>query len=219
MKPSTAVTELEQGVTVPETGCHYEAELAYLKSIGKEAAAENVIRYRVKKDPFGEAIIDSETNEPELESNAAFIERNDGTVQLYIGQEVFDVIENTPELLKTIKGVGEKRVESITKNWSEQKIVRQIMVFLQSHGVGTAKATRIYKTYREDAIKVVLDNPYKLAKDIKGIGFISADKIANNLGIAENSIIRARAGVGHILMEALSDGHIALPVNLLINNT
>ena len=134
-------------------------------------------------------------------------------------EEVFDVIENTPELLKTIKGVGEKRVESITKNWSEQKIVRQIMVFLQSHGVGTAKATRIYKTYGEDAIKVVSDNPYKLAKDIRGIGFISADKIANNLGIAENSIIRARAGVGHILMEALSDGHIALPLNLLINNT
>jgi exodeoxyribonuclease V alpha subunit len=134
-------------------------------------------------------------------------------------EEVFDVIENNPGLLKTIRGVGKKRVESITKNWSEQKIVRQIMVFLQSHGVGTAKSTRIYKTYGEEAIKVVSDNPYKLAKDIRGIGFISADKIANNLGIAENSIIRARAGIGHILMEALSDGHIALPENLLINNT
>ena len=85
-------------------------------------------------------------------------------------EEVFDVIENTPELLKTIKGIGEKRVESITKNWSERKIVRQIMVFLQSHGVGTAKATRIYKTYREDAIKVVLDNPYNMNLKVT-IGF------------------------------------------------
>ncbi len=131
---------------------------------------------------------------------------------------IFDVIESSPMKLKEIDGIGDKRIDKITKNWQEQKIVREIMVFLQSNGVGTTRATRIYKTYGDQSISLVKDNPYRLAKDIRGIGFLSADKIAKNLGIKENSIIRARAGIGFTLMEALSDGHVALPVDLLLNN-
>ncbi len=131
---------------------------------------------------------------------------------------IFDVIESSPMKLKEIDGIGDKRIDKITKNWQEQKIVREIMVFLQSNGVGTTRATRIYKTYGDQSISLVKDNPYRLAKDIRGIGFLSADKIAKNLGIKENSIIRARAGIGFTFMEALSDGHVALPVDLLLNN-
>jgi len=93
------------------------------------------------------------------------------------------------------------------------------MVFLQSNGVGTTRATRIYKTYGDESITLVKENPYRLAKDIRGIGFLSADKIAKNLGIKETSIIRARAGIGFTLMEALSDGHVALPIDALLNTS
>lgn len=135
------------------------------------------------------------------------------------GEAVFDVIENEPEKLQTIDGVGKLRSKTITENWSKQKVVREIMVFLQSHGVGTARATRIYKTYGDDAIKLVSENPYRLARDIKGIGFVSSDQIARNLGIAEDALIRARAGISHILLEATSNGHCGLPKQELIDGT
>ena len=93
------------------------------------------------------------------------------------------------------------------------------MIFLQSHGVGTTRATRIFKTYGEEAIAVVSKNPYQLAKDIRGIGFVSADTIAGNLGIAKDSLIRTRAGLSHVLLEATSSGHCALPLEILIENT
>ena len=135
------------------------------------------------------------------------------------GDKVFDVIEQKPELLATVEGIGKIRAKSICSNWKDQKIVREIMIFLQSHGVGTTRATRIFKTYGEDAIAVVSKNPYQLAKDIRGIGFISADIIANNLGIEKDSLIRARAGLSHILLEATSNGHCALPRETLIQNS
>lgn len=135
------------------------------------------------------------------------------------GDKVFDVIEQKPQLLATVEGIGKVRAKSICNNWKDQKIVREIMVFLQSHGVGTTRATRIFKTYGEDAIAIVSKNPYQLAKDIRGIGFISADAIAGNLGIAKDSLIRARAGLSHILLEATSSGHCALPQQTLIQST
>ena len=135
------------------------------------------------------------------------------------GEAVFDVIENEPEKLQTVDGVGKLRSKTITENWSKQKVVREIMVFLQSHGVGTARATRIYKTYGDDAIKLVSENPYRLARDIKGIGFVSSDQIARNLGILKDSILRARAGISHVLLEATSNGHCGLPRHELIDNT
>ena len=135
------------------------------------------------------------------------------------GDKVFEIIENNPELLSTIDGIGKIRAQSICTNWQDQKIIREIMVFLQSHGVGTTRATRIYKTYGEKAIEVVSQNPYQLAKDIRGIGFISADTIAANLGIAKDSLVRAKAGIAHVLLEATSEGHCGLPKEILIQNS
>ena len=132
------------------------------------------------------------------------------------GIDVFDVIETYPERLLTVENIGKIRADRICANWKGQKIVREIMVFLQSHGISTVRATRIYKTYGDKAIEIVSNNPYKLAHDIRGIGFLSADTIAGNLGIAKDSLIRARAGVHHVLFEATSEGHCGLPQALLI---
>ncbi|WP_316354089.1 SF1B family DNA helicase RecD2 [Candidatus Trichorickettsia mobilis] len=135
------------------------------------------------------------------------------------GDKVFEVIETKPELLSSVDGIGVIRAQSICANWQDQKIIREIMIFLQSHGVGTTRATKIYKTYGEQAIEVVSKNPYQLAKDIRGIGFISADTIAANLGIARNSLIRATAGVAHLLLEATTNGHCGLPLATLIDSS
>ncbi len=133
------------------------------------------------------------------------------------GSEVFNIIEHQPDLLLTVENIGQHRARNICANWKEQKVVRDIMVFLQSHGVSTARATRIYRTYGDKAIEIVSENPYKLANDIRGIGFVIADTIAGNLGIAKNSLIRARAGLHHALLEgATSEGHCGLPRLLLI---
>ena len=127
------------------------------------------------------------------------------------GEEVFDVIESTPERLRKLDGIGPKRVERITAGWADQKAIREIMVFLQSHGVGTSRAVRIYKTYGADAIPLVSENPYRLVRDIKGIGFLTADQIAERLGIEKTAMIRARAGISYTLTEAVSEGHCGLP--------
>lgn len=125
------------------------------------------------------------------------------------GERVFEIIETEPERLLELDGIGPKRQGLVTDAWSEQKAIRDIMVFLQSHGVGTARAVRIHKTYGNDAIDRVSENPYRLALDIQGIGFITADAIARNLGIPRDSLIRARAGVHHILQQLASEGHCA----------
>jgi exodeoxyribonuclease V alpha subunit len=132
------------------------------------------------------------------------------------GEEVFDVIESGPERLLKLKGIGPKRVERITSGWADQKAIREIMVFLQSHGVGTSRAVRIYKTYGADAIPLVSENPYRLARDIKGIGFVIADQIAARLGIEKTAMIRARAGISYTLTEAVSEGHCGLPEDELL---
>ena len=125
------------------------------------------------------------------------------------GERVFDVIEDSPDRLLELYGIGPKRKERVTRAWAEQKVVREIMVFLQSHGVGTARAVRIYKTYGEEAVEKVRENPYRLALDIHGIGFKTADAIAQRLGIPHDSLIRAQAGVRHALQEIASNGHCA----------
>ena len=103
------------------------------------------------------------------------------------GAAVFDVIEQTPERLREIDGIGDKRARKITSGWADQKVIREIMVFLHAHGVSTSRAVRIFKTYGQDAIAVVQENPYRLARDIRGIGFLSADTIAQKVGIALDS--------------------------------
>ncbi|MCG6862547.1 MAG: ATP-dependent RecD-like DNA helicase [Chromatiaceae bacterium] len=125
------------------------------------------------------------------------------------GERVFDVIEDSPDRLLELDGIGPKRKERVTRAWAEQKVIREIMVFLQSHGVGTARAVRIYKTYGDEAVEKVRENPYRLALDIHGIGFKTADAIAKKLGIPHDSLIRAQAGVRHVLQEIAANGHCA----------
>lgn len=136
------------------------------------------------------------------------------------GTEVFNVIEQTPEKLKGLRGIGPKRIQKITSGWADQKVIREIMVFLHGHGVSTSKSVRIFKTYGQDAVKVVKENPYRLAKDIRGIGFRSADTIAQNIGIDPTSPIRARAGVAYALSKASGNqGHCCLPRTELVKET
>ena len=111
------------------------------------------------------------------------------------GEKVFDVIKATPDQLREVDGIGPVRASRITAAWAEQKAVREIMVFLHSHGVGTARAARIYKTYGPDAIQVMTENPYRLARDIRGIGFKTADAIAMKLGIEKTQASPAASGL------------------------
>ena len=134
------------------------------------------------------------------------------------GEEVFTVIEETPDYLLQLPGIGRKRMERITGAWADQKVIREIMVFLQSHGLGTARAVRIFKTYKEEAIAKVTENPYRLALDIHGIGFKTADNLAQKLGIPPDSLIRAQAGVRHVLQELSGDGHCACAREKLITD-
>src|SRR5580698_260621 len=132
------------------------------------------------------------------------------------GEKVFDVIEAEPDRLREVMGIGAVRAKRITDAWAEQKIVREIMVFLHSNGVGTARAVRIFKTYGADAVQVMTENPYRLARDIRGIGFKTADAIAMKLGIAKTAMIRLRAGISYALTEAMDEGHCGLPTEQLI---
>ena len=132
------------------------------------------------------------------------------------GEAVFDVIEKTPERLREVEGIGQVRLKRITAGWADQKAIREIMVFLQSHGIGTSRSVRIFKTYGADAIPLVKENPYRLARDIRGIGFKTADQLAQRLGIPKESMLRARAGISYALMEAVADGHCALPEENLL---
>src|ERR1700719_2823045 len=132
------------------------------------------------------------------------------------GEKVFDVIEATPNRLREVDGIGPVRAASILAAWAEQKMVREIMVFLHSHGVGTARAVRIFKTYGGDAIQVMTENPYRLARDIRGIGFKTADAIAMKLGIEKTAMVRVRAGISYALTEAMDQGHCGLPTEELV---
>jgi exodeoxyribonuclease V alpha subunit len=132
------------------------------------------------------------------------------------GKDVFDIIEAEPQRLREVAGIGPKRAAKITAAWADQKVIREIMVFLHEHGVGTARAVRIFKTYGTDAVQVMSENPYRLARDIRGIGFRTADVIAEKLGIEKTAIIRIRAGISFSLTEAMGDGHCGLPAAELV---
>ena len=135
------------------------------------------------------------------------------------GAEVFDVIERDPERLRELSGIGPKRQSQVVAAWAEQKAVREIMVFLQSHGVGSARAVRIYRLYGDQAVDRVRENPYRLTLDVRGIGFRTADAIAQSLGFEADSIPRARAGVRHVLQELAGEGHCAGERGALIEAT
>jgi exodeoxyribonuclease V alpha subunit len=134
----------------------------------------------------------------------------------HFGEDIFNIIENFSARLEEVEGIGPGRRRKIKDAWAEQKVIREIMVFLHSHGVSTARAVRIYKTYGENAIDRVRQNPYLLARDITGIGFKTADEIAQKVGIPRDSILRASAGLEFVLSEATGEGHCALPRDSLL---
>ncbi len=132
------------------------------------------------------------------------------------GETVFDVIEAEPGRLREVEGIGPVRAARIAAGWAEQKVVREIMLFLHAHGVGTSRAVRIYKTYGAEAVAIISENPYRLARDIRGIGFKTADQIAAKVGIARDAMVRVRAGVSYALAEAMDEGHCGLPEDDLL---
>ncbi len=127
------------------------------------------------------------------------------------GEETLDVIEHEPQRLQTILGIGQKRVGQIIKAWDEQRAIKDVMIFLQSHGVSTNLATKIYKKYGDASLAIVQNTPYKLVQDVYGIGFKTADKIAQALGLAADDPGRIEAGIAYTLNRMAEDGHVYMP--------
>jgi exodeoxyribonuclease V alpha subunit len=132
------------------------------------------------------------------------------------GLETFNVIEFDNKKLREVEGIGDKRIEMISKAWDDQKEIRGVMVFLQDKGVSPAYAAKIFKQYGKKSVEVVRGNPYRLAADIFGIGFMTADRIAEKLGIPRDSQVRAEAGILHVLHQMSDEGHVYYPYELLI---
>ncbi len=132
------------------------------------------------------------------------------------GEETLDVIDRFPERLKEVEGIGDYRLERIQKAWADQKDIRELMVFLRSHDVSASYATRIFKHYGKESLGVVRENPYRLAMDVFGIGFVSADKIAANLGFSRDSPLRGQAGLLYALHQATEEGHVGVPRSWLL---
>ncbi|MFC1842732.1 ATP-dependent RecD-like DNA helicase [Candidatus Dependentiae bacterium] len=135
------------------------------------------------------------------------------------GTEVLEIIENFPSKLGEISGIGPKRIEKITNAWQDQKEISKVMIFLQEKGVSTVYATKIYKTYGQEAISVINENPYRLADDIWGIGFKKADQIAQNLGFEKNSLKRITSGILFVVSQELSNGHLYVELEELKEKT
>lgn len=125
----------------------------------------------------------------------------------YFKEDTLRVIEESADYLLNVDGIGPKRVEMVKKAWQEQKEIKNVMLFLQSNGVSTAYAVKIFKTYGNESIGIVKNNPYRLADDIWGIGFKTADKIARQLGFDKNSYARCRSGILYVLNELANEGH------------
>ncbi len=135
------------------------------------------------------------------------------------GERTLQVIDESPTFLKEIKGIGPQRIAQIRESWRQQKAVRDIMIFLQSHGLGTQRAVRIYKTYGDQAVTIVRENPYRLATDIWGVGFKTADELGTRLGIDPASPKRAQAALRYILQQTQQEGHVGYPEEEVVQRT
>ena len=131
-----------------------------------------------------------------------------GLIVRKFGMDTMDVIESEPEKLARVPGIGQKRVKLIKEAWEAQREIKNVMLFLQSHDVSTGHAAKIYKTYESEAIPIVTENPYRLADDIYGIGFVTADTIAQKLGIDKDAPQRVEAGIKYVLSQKADDGHV-----------
>jgi exodeoxyribonuclease V alpha subunit len=136
-------------------------------------------------------------------------------VELF-GHETLEIIEKAPERLCEVEGIGSKRLGLITGCWADQKAIREVMVFLQAHGVSPGYAQKIFKAYGSASIKIVKENPFRLAQDIFGIGFKSADTIAQKLGIPHDAPQRVEAGIEFVLAQLSNEGHVCYPVEELL---
>ena len=132
------------------------------------------------------------------------------------GAQTLEVIDTSPERLREVEGIGAYRLDQIRKAWEDQKDIRELMIFLRGHGVSAAYATRIYKHYGRASLEVVQENPYRLAMDVSGIGFLTADQIAQRLGIPLDSPLRAEGGVSYLLLQATEEGHVCVPRGWLL---
>jgi len=132
------------------------------------------------------------------------------------GEQTLEVIDNDIKRLVEVDGIGKKRIGMIKKAWEDQKEIREVMVFLQAHGVSSGYATKIFKQYGNNSIGVVRENPYRLATDVFGIGFITADRIAEKLGFAKDSEVRAEAGILYVLNQLSDEGHVYYPYEPLV---
>lgn len=139
----------------------------------------------------------------------------DRIVKRFAGKTL-EIIENNIERLLEIQGIGKYRVQRIQKAWEEQREIRTLMIFLRSNGASAVLAARIFKKYGDQSVDVVRENPYRLAMDISGVGFLSADRLARNLGFAADSPLRAEAGMLFVLHGAAEEGHVCLPHTLLM---
>jgi exodeoxyribonuclease V alpha subunit len=132
------------------------------------------------------------------------------------GEKTLEVIEHCPEELEKVEGIGRKRVQMIKGAWDEQADIREVMIFLQGHGVSSGYATKIFKRYGQDSISILNQNPYTLATDVHGIGFQLADRIAEKLGFEKTAPVRAEAGILYLLAQSSEEGHVYYPYELLI---
>ncbi len=135
------------------------------------------------------------------------------------GAATLDMIDTDINKLFEVPGIGEKRIEMIKGAWDEQKEVRNVMIFLQGNGVSPAYAAKIYRFYGNDAVRIVRDNPYRLAVDIFGIGFLTADRIAENLGIEKEAPLRIETGILYVLGQLADEGHLFFPFNELVKRS
>jgi exodeoxyribonuclease V alpha subunit len=142
-----------------------------------------------------------------------------GRIVKKFGEKTLDVIGNDIEKLALIEGIGEKRIAMIQQAWDEQKEIRNVMLFLQSHEVGSGYATKIFKQYGNRSIAVVSENPYRLATDISGIGFVIADGIAEKLGVSKDSPLRVEAGIIYVLDQLSGEGHVFYPYESLVRKS
>ncbi len=132
------------------------------------------------------------------------------------GEQALDILDNNISRLLEIEGIGIKKLDIIKKGWDEQKGIKNVMLFLQSHGISTTYSLKIYKTYGAEAPEKIKENPYRLIKDVWGIGFKIADNIGKNLGFTEHDPLRIKAGIIHILAEAVRNGHVFIPETDLV---
>ena len=135
------------------------------------------------------------------------------------GSKTLDIIENNIGQLAEVDGIGKKRIAMIKAAWDEQRDIRDVMLFLQSQGVSTGYATKIFRQYKDRSIAVVRENPYRLANDIFGIGFLIADRIAEKLGFSKDSGLRAESGVLYVLDQLAEEGHVYYPHEMLVQKS